>query len=78
MPSFELFESQDKEYKNQILGGDLGKRVSIEAASDLGWHKFIGVDGVAIAMESFGMSAPASALAQEFGFTVDGILQRLI
>ena len=78
VPSFELFEDQNEEYKKQILKGDLGKRVSIEAAAELGWHKFIGVDGIAIGMESFGMSAPASALAQEFGFTVDSILQRLI
>ncbi len=78
VPSFELFENQNEEYKKQILEGDLGKRVSIEAAAELGWHKFIGVDGIAIAMESFGMSAPASALAQEFGFTVDSILQRLM
>ncbi len=78
MPCWELFETQSVEYKNQILGGNLGKRVSIEAASDLGWHKYIGRDGISICMESFGASAPASVLAKEFGFTVDLILERLL
>ncbi|MFA5250745.1 MAG: transketolase [Parachlamydiales bacterium] len=78
VPSFELFERQPEAYKNQILKGDLGRRVSLEAASEMGWHKFIGTDGIAIALESFGLSAPSSALAQEFGFTLDTVLQRLI
>jgi transketolase len=42
------------------------------------WYKYIGLDGVAICMESFGASAPAGALAKEFGFTVDAILERLL
>ncbi len=78
VPCFELFEKQEKEYQKKILAGDLGQRVSIEASSELGWHKFIGTDGIAFCMETFGKSAPSSALAQEFGFNVDSILQRLI
>jgi transketolase len=61
-----------------VVGGDLGLRVSIEAAIDLGWHKYIGRKGIAICMESFGMSAPAPDLAEQFGFTVDAIVERLI
>jgi len=75
---WELFEAQDKSYKESLIKGDLGKRVCIEAGVDLGWHKYIGADGIAICMESFGLSAPASDLAKEFGFTVDEIVQRLI
>lgn len=78
MPCWELFESQDEAYKESIIGGDLGKRVSIEAGVDLGWHKYIGKDGIAICMEGFGLSAPAGALATEFGFEVDSILERII
>ncbi len=78
MPCTELFEKQKTEYKTSVLGSDTGKRVSIEAAGDLGWHKYIGLDGVAICMESFGASAPAGALAKEFGFTVDAIVERLL
>lgn len=78
MPCWELFEKQSIEYKQSVFGGDLGKRVSIEAGSDLGWYKYIGSNGVAIAMETFGESAPASVLAKEFGFTVEDILGRIL
>lgn len=78
MPCWELFEEQNSEYKNSIFGGELGKRVSIEAGVELGWHKYIGMDGFAICMEGFGASAPASDLAKEFGFTVESILERIL
>lgn len=78
MPCWELFEKQDDEYKESVSGGDLGQRVSIEAGVDQGWYKYIGLDGIAICMESFGASAPASALSIEFGFTVDQILERIL
>lgn len=78
MPCTELFDLQPEEYRSSVLGGDIGTRVSIEAASDMCWYKYIGLDGVAICMESFGASAPAGALAKEFGFTVDAILERLL
>lgn len=78
MPCWELFEQQDEEYKESLFGGDLGRRVSIEAGVDLGWHKYIGRHGIAICMEGFGASAPASALAKAFGFTVEDILERIL
>ncbi|HRD55566.1 MAG TPA: transketolase [Parachlamydiaceae bacterium] len=78
MPCWELFEAQDESYKESIFGGDLGKRVSIEAGVDLGWHKYIGRDGIAISMDSFGASAPYRDLANEFGFTVVSILERIL
>jgi len=77
-PCWELFEKQPQEYKNSIVEGDLGVRVSIEAAVDFGWHKYIGREGIAICMEGFGLSAPAPELAQEFGFTADAIVERLL
>lgn len=78
MPCWQLFDQQDRDYKKAIIGGDLGKRVSIEAGVDLGWHKYIGLEGIAICMDTFGASAPASTLAQEFGFQVDQILERIL
>lgn len=78
MPCFQLFESQETAYKKMIIGGNLGKRISIEAGVDQGWHKYIGMDGIAISMEAFGASAPADALAGEFGFQVDAILERIL
>lgn len=78
MVCFTLFEEQDDDYKESVVDGDLGKRVSIEAGSDFGWHRYIGRDGVAIAIDGFGISAPQMDIAQEFGFTVDSILERIL
>ncbi|MEX1012969.1 MAG: transketolase [Waddliaceae bacterium] len=78
MPCWEIFEKQGNEYKDQVFGGDLGQRVSIEAGVDLGWHKYVGREGITICMNGFGASAPASRLAEEFGFTVESILERLL
>ncbi len=78
MPCTEIFDAQDDAYRSSIIGGDLGTRVSIEAGVDLGWHKYIGLEGIPICMEGFGASAPAGVLAEEFGFTVDAILARLL
>lgn len=78
MPCWEIFEKQDPDYKESVFGGDLGQRVSIEAGVDLGWYKYIGRDGIAIAMEGFGASAPDKVLAEEFGFTVNSILERIL
>lgn len=77
-PCFELFEQQPRDYKDSVVEGELGVRVAIEAAVDFGWHKYIGRHGIAICMESFGHSAPQQALASEFGFTVDAIVERLL
>jgi len=78
MPCWEIFDAQDLHYRNAVVGGDLGKRVSIEAGTCLGWHQYIGIDGIPIAMDTFGASAPASALAEEFGFQTDAILERIL
>lgn len=78
MPCWELYEQQSTDYKQSVLGGDLGQRVSIEAGVDQGWHKYIGINGIAICMDSFGASAPYQDLAKEFGFTVDSILERIL
>lgn len=78
MPCWELFEQQDAEYKERLFGGDLGRRVSIEAGVDLGWYKYIGREGIAISLERFGASAPYKVLAKEYGFTVEDILERIL
>lgn len=78
MPCWEIYEDQPDSYKKSVLGGDLGKRVSIEAGVEMGWHKYIGMDGIAISVETFGASAPYKELAKAFGFTVDDILERIL
>ena len=77
-PCWELFEKQSDHYKNSVMGGDIGKRVSIEAATDFGWARYIGPDGIAISVDTFGHSAPIADLAEEFGFTLDAIIERII
>jgi len=77
-PCWEIFDRQSNEYKDSVVGGDIGKRVSIEAGSDFGWHKYIGREGISICVDSFGVSAPAAELAIKFGFTVDDILQHIL
>jgi transketolase len=78
MPCWEIFEAQDQAYKDSLIGGALGIKVSIEAGATFGWHKWIGCKGVAIGIDTFGESAPQSDLSAEFGFTVDAILDRLL
>ena len=78
MPCWALFEKQPEEYRLSIVGGDIGKRVSIEAAVSFGWAKWIGHEGISICIDTFGASAPQSDLASEFGFTVESILNRIL
>ena len=78
MPCWEIFEQQDKAYRASIIEGNLGKRVSIEAAVSFGWSQWIGRDGIAVSIERFGESAPQADLAEDFGFTVDAILAKLL
>jgi len=78
MPCWELFEQQPESYKRELFGADSGKKVSIEAGSEQGWHKYIGADGIAISVEGFGTSAPPCIIAREYGFTVDAILERVL
>lgn len=78
LPCWELFEDQPAAYKETVVGGDLGKRVSIEAGVALGWSRFIGREGISIAMDTFGLSAPPADLQMEFGFNVEAILERIL
>ena len=77
-PCWELFDEQPTTYQEGLLGGDVGKRVSIEAGVSLGWHRYIGQEGIAICLEDFGASAPYHALQKAFGFTVEDILERIL
>lgn len=74
MPCMELFEQQSKEYKESVLPKDVRKRVAIEALSDFGWGKYVGLDGEYVTMKSFGASGPAAVLFKHFGFTVENVV----
>lgn len=74
MPSMDVFEQQSEEYKETILPRACRKRVAIEALSDFGWGKYIGLDGAYITMKGFGASAPAEQLFEKFGFTTENVV----
>lgn len=75
MPSMELFDKQSAEYKESVLPNAVRKRVAVEALSDFGWYKYVGLDGRVIAMEGFGASGPAATLFEHFGLTVDNVVK---
>jgi transketolase len=69
LPSWELFDAQPAEYRDSVLPPEIRARVSIEAATPMGWRQYVGDQGVAIGIPHFGASAPAGVLYQEFGLT---------
>ncbi|MBC6992393.1 transketolase [Hymenobacter sp. BT491] len=76
MPSWELFEQQDEAYRHQVLPPSVRKRISIEAGSPIGWHKYVTDEGTVIGMNSFGASGPGEEVMEFFGFTVENVLQK--
>ena len=74
MPSWELFEKQSQEYRDNVLPPDVTARVSVEQASTMGWARYVGLTGCSIGMETFGASAPLKALQEKFGFTPERVV----
>ena len=75
MPSMDLFEAQSAEYKESILPKAVRARVAVEAATDFGWGKYVGLDGATVTMKGFGASAPAGTLFKKFGFTTENVVK---
>ncbi len=69
LPSWDIFEAQPPEYRRQVLPPQVKARVSVEAASTMGWERYVGSEGVALGIDHFGASAPAKILFERFGFT---------
>ena len=74
MPSWELFEQQSEEYREQVLPAAVTARVAIEQGTRFGWAQYVGINGAVIGMKSFGASAPFQNLQKKFGFTVANIV----
>jgi transketolase len=74
MPSWDLFAAQDESYRESVLPKQIRKRVAVEAASPLGWHRWTGDEGAIIGLERFGASAPAEDIFQHLGFTVENVV----
>ncbi len=73
MPSMEVFEEQTEEYRNSVLPPSCRKRVAVEALSDFGWYRYVGLDGKVVSMKGFGASGPAEQLFEKFGFTPENV-----
>ena len=74
MPSWDLFEAQPKSYRDSVLPPGITARVAVEQAAQLGWDRYVGLEGATLVMHSFGASAPAEELEVKFGFTVDAVV----
>lgn len=74
MPSMDVFELQSEEYKEKVLPKACRKRVAVEALSDFGWGKYVGLDGAYVTMHGFGASAPGDKLFKKYGFTVENVV----
>ena len=75
MPCMDLFEEQSPEYKESVLPKAVRKRVAVEALSDFGWGRYVGLDGATVCMEGFGASGPAAQLFKKFGFTAERVAE---
>jgi transketolase len=73
MPSTDIFDEQDAAYREEVLPRSVRARLAIEAASTVGWHKYVGLDGEVLGIERFGASAPYERIYKEFGFTAENI-----
>jgi transketolase len=74
MPSWELFEQQDEDYRESVLPSYVEARVSVEKAARFGWERYVGLKGNRIGMKTFGASAPLKELQKKFGFTADAVV----
>jgi len=77
MPSCELFDAQPAAYRESVLPASVTTRLAVEAASPFGWHRYVGPGGAVQGIDGFGASAPYKELAEEYGFTVAAVTERL-
>jgi transketolase len=77
MPSWELFEEQDQNYRDEVLPPAVTQRLAIEAGSEFGWRKWVGTAGDIIGVDRFGASADANDIFREYGFTVENVVTRI-
>ena len=75
MPCMDIFEKQSLEYKEKVLPKAVRARVAVEALSEFGWGKYVGLDGKTVCLDRFGASAPADVLFKEFGFTTENVVK---
>ena len=77
LPSWELFEKQSQDYRNQVLPPACLNRVAVEAAATFGWERYVGFKGKIIGMQSYGASGPADQLMKKFGFSAENVIAKV-
>ena len=77
MPCMDLFEEQSAEYKEKVLPKNVRARVAVEALTDFGWGKYVGLDGATLTMTGFGASAPQALLFEKYGFTAENVAAKV-
>ncbi|MBO1199627.1 transketolase [Staphylococcus simiae] len=78
MPNWNAFEQQSDEYKESVIPSSITKRIAIEMASPLGWHKYVGSEGKVIGIDGFGASAPGDLVVEKYGFTKENVLNQVL
>ncbi|MFB5674414.1 transketolase [Paenibacillus terreus] len=77
MPSWDLFEKQDKAYKDSVILPDIKARLAVEMAHPMGWEKYVGEQGDILGISTFGASAPGDRVIKEYGFTVENVVSKV-
>ena len=76
MPSWELFDTQDDNYRESVLPKAVTQRLAVEAGISMGWCRYVGSAGDVISIERFGASAPGKTVLEKFGYTVENVVAR--
>ncbi len=76
MPSWELFDRQPPEYREQVLPRAVPARLAVEAGASLGWKRYVGDGGDCVGLDRYGASAPGEIVMKELGFSVENVVQR--
>jgi transketolase len=77
MPSWELFEKQSQDYRNEVLPPNIHSRIAIEAGATLGWATYVGDKGDVIGLDRYGASAPVQVVMEKLGFTAANAVERV-
>lgn len=77
MPSWDLFEQQSDEYKEEVLPSSVTKRMSLEMGASLGWERYVGTEGTILSVDTFGASAPGNIVVKEYGFSVENVVKEV-
>ncbi|NYS32304.1 transketolase [Streptococcus danieliae] len=77
MPSSDVFDQQDAAYKEEVLPNAIRKRLAVEMGASQSWYKYVGLDGDVLAIDTFGASAPAGKVLDEYGFNLENVKAKI-